>query len=65
MVIEVANGIAQSVFAFNHSLSFSSALPRWEILFFSSLAISAYVWPSGGYSKAESQPVTALLDTVD
>lgn len=40
---------------FNHSTSFSSAFPRCEILFFSALGISAYVWPS--YSKHASQPV--------
>lgn len=39
---------------FSHSVSFSSALPRCEILFFSALGISAYVWPS--YSKHASQP---------
>lgn len=38
----------------SHSTSFASALPRWEILFFSTLGISAYVWPS--YSKHASQP---------
>lgn len=41
---------------FNHSTSFSSAFPRCEILFFSALGISAYVWSS--YSKQASQPVT-------
>lgn len=38
----------------SHSTSFASALPRCEILFFSTLGISAYVWPS--YSKHASQP---------
>jgi hypothetical protein len=38
----------------NHSFNLSSAFPRCEILFFSLLSISAYVFPS--YSKHESQP---------
>ena len=38
----------------SHSTSFCKALPRCEILFFSDLGISAYVWPS--YSKHASQP---------
>lgn len=38
----------------SHSFSLSSALARCDILFFSLLSISAYVWPS--YSKHESQP---------
>lgn len=44
-----------SVLLASHSFSFSSALPRWLILFFSLLSISAYVLPS--YSKHESQPI--------
>lgn len=39
---------------FSHSTSFARARPRCEILFFSALGISAYVWPS--YSKQASQP---------
>ena len=31
----------ESVFSFSQALSLSSAFPRWEILFFSSLGISA------------------------
>ena len=46
-----------TLFALSHSLSLSSALPRWLILFFSLLSISAYVWPL--YSKHESQPMHA------
>jgi hypothetical protein len=46
---------SQSVFSLSHAFSLSSALPLWEILFFSAFGISAYVWPS--YSNAESQPV--------
>jgi len=49
----------------SQTLSFSRALPRWEILFFSSLGISAYVRPS--YSNAESHPMQLselLLDQV-
>lgn len=42
------------VSAFNHSFSFSSALPRWLTAFLSFFGISAYVRPS--YSKHESQP---------
>ena len=38
----------------SHPLSFSRALKRWEILFFSTLVISANVLPS--YSKIGSQP---------
>lgn len=45
-----------STFCANHSFNFSNALPRWLILFFSLLSISAYVWPS--YSKHESQPTS-------
>lgn len=43
---------------FNHSFSFSSARPRCEILFFSAIGISAYVWPS--YSKHASHPMWML-----
>lgn len=49
-----------SVLAASHSFSFSSALPRWLILFFSALSISAYVWPVPTYSKQESQPDPSL-----
>lgn len=47
---------SQSVYTscFSQSTSFASAFPRCEILFFSALGISAYVWPS--YSKQASQP---------
>jgi hypothetical protein len=38
----------------SHSTSLARALPRCEILFFSTFGISAYVWPS--YSKQASQP---------
>jgi hypothetical protein len=56
---DVVTGISLSPYAFdllaNHSFNLSNAFPRCEILFFSLLSISAYVWPS--YSKHESQPV--------
>jgi len=50
-----------STFCANHSFNLSSAFPRWDILFFSLLSISAYVWPS--YSKHESQPANSLAST--
>lgn len=43
----------------NHCFSFSSALPRWLILFFSTFSISAYVWPVS-VSKHESQPAPSV-----
>lgn len=43
-----------SAFCLSHSFNLSNAFPRWLILFFSLLSISAYVVPS--YSKHESQP---------
>ena len=51
----MSEAYAQSVFSLSHAFSLSSALPLWEILFFSTFGISAYVWPS--YSNAESQPI--------
>jgi len=53
----------QSTCSLSQALSFSSALPRWEILFFSSLGISAYVRPS--YSNAESQPAHSSASASD
>jgi hypothetical protein len=44
-----------SVCLSSHSVNLANALPRCEILFFSTLGISAYVWPS--YSKQASHPV--------
>jgi hypothetical protein len=43
----------------NHAFSFSRALNRCEMRFFSALSISAYVLPS--YSKIGSQPTTSQV----
>lgn len=51
--LEMEDGCYDTLLS-SHSVSFARALPRCEILFFSALGISAYVWPS--YSKHASQP---------
>ena len=55
---QLARGLFYSVCAWSHSVSLANALPRCEILFFSTLGISAYVWPS--YSKQASHPVVQI-----
>jgi hypothetical protein len=52
------NLVVHSVCLSSHSVNLANALPRCEILFFSTLGISAYVWPS--YSKQASHPVAHI-----